>query len=208
METALAVEDGGHHGDNAHQHDDALDKIVDGGGHVAPGDDIHAGEHGHDHDAHGIVDVERHAEQTAQTVVQGCRVGNEKQKDDGRCRQFQSPAVEPVGKELGHGGAVQVLGHDAGSPSQDGPGQQGTQQGVADTGPGGGHAEFPAELTGVAHEDHRRKVAGAVGKGGEPGAHRAAAQDKAADVGSVAAAVQANVDHDGEEHRQHTKFNE
>ena len=54
---ALAVEYGGNDGADPKNHDDALDKVVDGGGHIPPGNDIHAGEHRHHNDAQGVVDV-------------------------------------------------------------------------------------------------------------------------------------------------------
>lgn len=44
---ALAMEHGGNDGDDAHQHDAALDEIVDGCGHVAASDDIDAGQNAH-----------------------------------------------------------------------------------------------------------------------------------------------------------------
>ncbi len=78
----LAVEHGGNDGADAEDHDDALDKVVDGGGHIAAGDDIHSGEHRHDDDAHGVVDVKGHAEQAGQAVVQGGGVGDEEDKDN------------------------------------------------------------------------------------------------------------------------------
>src|SRR5699024_11870324 len=65
-----------------------------------------------------------------------------------------------------------------------------------------GDAVLPAELPGVAHEDHGGEVAGAVGEGGEPGAYAPPAQDEAADVGGVAAAVEADAHHDGKEYDQ------
>ncbi len=77
-EAPLAVEDGGDDGDDAHDHDDALNEVVNGGGHVAPGDDVHPGEHRHDHDAHGVVDVKGHAEQPGEAVVQRGGVGDQK----------------------------------------------------------------------------------------------------------------------------------
>ena len=90
---ALAVEHGGDDGDDADEHDDALDEVVDGGGHVAAGDDIDAGEHRHDDDAHGVVDVKRHAEQAGEAVVQGGRVGDEEDEDDDRRGDLQRLAA-------------------------------------------------------------------------------------------------------------------
>lgn len=167
-----------------------------------PGNDIHAGEHRHNNDAQGVVDVKGHAEQAAQAVVQAGGVGDEEDEDDDRGGDLQGLAAKALAKKLGHGGAVQVLGHDAGAAAQHGPGQQGAQQGVADARPGGGDAIFPAELSGVAHKDHSGKIGRAIGEGGEPRAHRAPAQHKAVYVGGMLAAVKADAHHHGEEHQQ------
>src|SRR5699024_8616773 len=180
-EAALAVQYRGDDGNDAHDHDDALDEVVDGGGHVAPGDDVHPGEHRHDHHAHGVVDVEGHAEQAAEAVVEAGGVGDQEDEDDDRGCQLQGTAGKSLSEKFRHGGAVQVLGHDPGPAAQRRPGQQGPQQGVADARPGGGDAVLPAELTGVAHKNHGGEVAGAVGEGGEPGTHAPSAQDEAAD---------------------------
>lgn len=99
-----------------------------------------------------------------------------------------------------------MLGHDAGAAAQDHPGQQRAQQGVADARPGGGDAVLPAKLSRIAHEDHRGEIAGAVGEGGEPGAHRAASQHKAVYVSGMAAAVKADPHHDGEENQKKSYF--
>ena len=63
-------------------------------------------------------------------------------------------------------------------------------------------AEFPAELSGIADEDYRRKVRCAVGKSSEPRTYRAATQDKAVHIGSVAAAVNTDTDHQRKEQNQ------
>ena len=101
-----------------------------------------------------------------------------------------------------------MLGHDAGAAAQHSPGQQRTQQGVADAGPGGGDAVFPAELAGIAHEHHRGEIRGAVSEGGQPGADAPAAQDKAVDVGGVPAAVQAHGHHNAEKDYKKCEFDE
>ena len=78
----LAVQDGGDHRHDAEDHDDALDKVVDGGSHIAPGDDIHSSEHCHDYHTHGVVDVKGHAEQPGQAVVQTGGVGDKEDEDN------------------------------------------------------------------------------------------------------------------------------
>jgi len=203
---ALAVQHRHDDGGDAEKHDDALDKVVDGGGHVAPGDDVDAGEDGHDDDADGVVDVKGHAEQTGQTVVQAGGVGDQEDEDNHRGGDLQRLGAKPPAEKLGHGGAVQMLGHDPGAAAQHHPGQQGAKHRVADARPGGGDAVLPAKLSGVAHKDHGGEIGGAVGKGGEPGTHGAPAQHEAVDVGGVLTAVQANAHHNPEEHQQHNNF--
>ena len=92
-----------------------------------------------------------------------------------------------------------MLCHDAGAAAQHHPGQQRAKQSVADARPGGSDAVFPAKLSCIAYKDHSGEVAGAIGKGSEPRADRAAAQHKAIDVGSVAAAVETDTHHNGKE---------
>ncbi len=194
-------------GADAEEHDDALDKVVDGGGHIAAGNHVHTGEDGHGDDANGVINVKGHAEQPGQAVIQAGGVGNQKDEDNHRGGDFQRGGAEPLAEELGHGGGVQVLGHDPGAAAQHHPGQQRAQNGVANARPGGGEAVLPAELAGVAHKNHGGKIGGAVGEGGEPGAHGAPAQHKTADIGGVFAAVQANAYHHTEKHQQQNDFN-
>ena len=101
-----------------------------------------------------------------------------------------------------------MLGHDAGAAAQHHPGQQRAQQGVSDPRPGGGDAVFPAKLSGVAYKDHGGEIGGAVGKGGEPGAHRASAQHEAVDVGCGFPAVQADGHHHRKKYQEHSQFDE
>ena len=92
-----------------------------------------------------------------------------------------------------------MLCHDAGAAAQHHPGQQRAKQSVADACPGGSNAVFPAKLSCIAYKNHSGEVAGAIGEGSEPRADRAAAQHKAIDVGSVAAAVETDTHHNGKE---------
>ena len=79
--------------------------------------------------------------------------------------------LEALAEELRHGGGVQVLCHDPGAAPQDRPGQKGSDYSVPDADPGGGNAEAPAELTGIAHKDYRRKIGCTIGKGRQPRSH-------------------------------------
>ena len=99
-----------------------------------------------------------------------------------------------------------MLGHNASAPAENHPGQKGTDEGVPDAYPGGGDTELPAELTGIADEDDGGEIGGAVGKGGEPGAHTPPAQDETVDVGGMPVAVEAHIDHHTEKDQQHTEF--
>ena len=110
--------------DDADQHDDALDKVVDRGGHIAADDYVDGGEHCHGDDADGIVDVERHSEQAAQAVIQRCSIGNHKDEDDNGSHNLQGRCGEALLEEVRHGGTGKVLRHDAGAAAEDDPGQQ------------------------------------------------------------------------------------
>ena len=208
QEAALTLEHSADDRADAHDHDQALNEVVDGGGHVAAGDDVHAGKHGHDDDAHGIVDVKRHAEQAAQAVVQGRGVGDEEDEDDRGRGQLERLAVEAFFKELGHGGAVQMLRHHAGAAAQHRPRQQRTQNGVANARPRGGDAVFPAELSGITHKHHGGEIAGAIGESGQPRADAASAEYKAVYVRRVAAAIQADTNHTAKEYDEKCQFDE
>ena len=63
------------HCDDANDHDNTLDKIVDGGGHVAASDNIHSGEHRHNDDADSVVDVKGHGKEPGKAVVKRGSVG-------------------------------------------------------------------------------------------------------------------------------------
>ena len=142
--------------------------------------------------------MKRHAEETGEAVKQGGRVGDEEDEDDDGRTDLQGLALEPLAEELGHGGGVKMLGHDAGPPTQHDPGHQGAKNGVADARPSRGHAVLPAKLARVAHKDHGGEVRGAVGKGRQPRADRPATQHKAVHVCGVLAAVNADAHHDCE----------
>ncbi len=90
-----------------------------------------------------------------------------------------------------------MLGHDAGPASQNRPGQQGADDGVAYARPCSRDAVFPAELPRIAHEDHSGEIGCAVGEGGEPRPYGTSAQHEAVDVRSVLAAVKADADQNG-----------
>ena len=205
-ESALAAQNGGDDRHDAEEHDDSLDEIIDRGGHVAAHDNVDGGEHGHDDDADGIVNVEGHPEQAAESVIQRGCIGDHKDEDNNGGGDLQGPGAEAFLEEVRHGGAGQMLRHDAGAPAENPPGQQGADEGVADAHPGGGDTELPAELAGVAHEDDGGKIGGAVGEGGKPGAHASPAQDETVDVGGMPAAVETHIDHYTEKDQQHTEF--
>ena len=57
---------------------------------------------------------------------------------------------------------------NARAASEDAPGEQRTDQGVAYSYPGRGKAESPSELSGISHEDHGREIRGAECEGCEP----------------------------------------
>ena len=200
--------EGGYDDDHdASQHDDALDEVVDHRGHVAAGHHIDGGEQGHDEDTQGVVNGKGHGEKPGQAVVQGCRIGDQEYEHDQRRADTQAPVIVTLFEEVGHGLALQVLGHDPGAAAQNGPGQVGADDGVAQADPGGGDAVLPPELAGIAYQDDRGKIGGAVGEGGKPSAHRTSAQHKSIHAARMAAAVQADQDHQPKEYHQHNQLN-
>ena len=130
-EAAVFIEHCQHHHDDAAQHDQALNKIVDGRGHVAARHHVDAGQRRHEDDTERVVDVEGHAEQPGKAVVERGRVGDEEDKDDDGRADLQPPGAEALAEELRHGGAVQVLAHQPRAAAEHHPGQQRAQKGVA-----------------------------------------------------------------------------
>ena len=84
-ESSVAGKDRRNDGDDAEKHDDALDEIVDDGGHVAAEDYVDAGDEGHTDNAYLVRKTERHTEQARKAVVDACGIRNQKDEDDG-CR--------------------------------------------------------------------------------------------------------------------------
>ena len=78
----------GNDGRDAKDHDNALNKIIDGGRHIAACNDIDTGEYRHDDDAYGVIDVKRHTEQAAQAIIEACSVRDEEDKNDDRCAKL------------------------------------------------------------------------------------------------------------------------
>ena len=60
--------------------------------------------------------------------------------------------------EIRHCLGIERVGHNAGTPAQDDPGEHGSDQGIADTDPGRGNTVFPAKLSGVTDEYDRREI--------------------------------------------------
>ena len=207
QEAALGVQHRKDDCGDAEQHDNALDKVVDRGGHVAACNDVDSGQDCHDDDTDCVVDVKSHSEQTGKTVVERCRVRDEEDEGDHGCRDLQRRASEPGLKELGHGGGVQMLRHDPCPASQDDPCHQGADDGVSDSCPGRRDAVLPSELTCVTDEDNCGKIGGSVCESCEPGSDRPAAEDKPVNIRGMPSAVHADPYHNRKEHRQHHNFN-
>ena len=189
------------HRHDAEEHDDALDEVVPGRGHVPAQDHVHAREGRHEDDAHRVIDAgEGDGEEPGEAVVEGGRVGDQKDEGDEAGGRAQLPAFVSGAEEVRHGLAGEVLGHDPGPAAQYPPSEEGPDEGVPEADPRGRQAEAPPELARVAHEDDGGEVAGAVGEGGEPGAHLPGAQNEAVHVRGVAAGAEADPQHEGEEH--------
>ncbi len=197
-EAALAHQHSGDDDDNACEHNDALNKIVDCGRHIAAGNDVNRREKRHQNNADGVINVECHAEQAGQTVIQRCGVRNEENEDDDRCADLERGAVKARAEKGRHGCGVQMLRHNTGASSENHPRQQGTDERIADADPGRGETVFPAELTCIADKNNGGEIGCAVGKGSQPRTDRASAQHKAVDICRMPAAVQADADQHGE----------
>ena len=199
---ALAGEDGRHDDDNPKEHDNPLDKVADGGGHVPAEDDVNRRKGRHYDDADGVGDVEGHLKQPGKAVVDRGGVGDQEDEDDDRGGDFKGLGVKPLFKKIRHRRRPQMLGHNPRPPPQHHPGQQAADGGVAQPDPGGGEPVFPAELTGVPDKDDRRKIARPVGKGGQPRPDRPAPQDEARNADGMAPGGDAYRHHAGEKDNQ------
>ena len=193
-------------GDDADEHDDTLEGVVHGRGHVSSEDHVDAGQHGHRDDACLIGDAEGHGEQAREAVVDRGGVGDQEDEDDECGGDAQRAGPETLAEVLGHGLGIDVLGHDTGPATQDPPGGEAADEGVAETDPGGGEAELPAELSCIAHEDDRREVRGAIGEGRQPGTDVPPPEHEAIDVAGMPARVDADEDDDGEEQQDDRDF--
>ena len=181
--------------DYAYKHCYSLQEVVDGRGHVAARYYIYRGQHCHQQYADGVVDVERHAEQSGQAVVQRSGVGNKEYEDYYGRADLERRGLKTLGEELRHGLGVQVLGHDAGAPAQDDPRKQGADDGVAQAYPCRRNAVFPAELACVTYEYDRGEIRSAVRECCKPGANGASAEHESVHVRGVLAAVETYCHH-------------
>lgn len=102
-------------GNDAQQHDDALDEVVHDRGHVAAEHHIDAGDHRHADDAHVVGQRESHAEQARQAIIDAGGVRDEEHEDDGRRRDAQSAGIVTLAKEFRHSGRAQAMSHLAGA---------------------------------------------------------------------------------------------
>ena len=143
--------------------------------------------------------MERHVEEAGEAVIKGSRVRDQEDENDDRGDHFQGAALVAFSEEVRHGAAVERLGHDACAASQDGPGEERSDKGVAEADPGGGHTEAPSELTCVTDEDNGGEIRGSEGEGCEPWSHGASAENEAVDIRRVPAAVEADAQHNSKE---------
>ena len=114
-EAAVVQDDRHDDGDDAEQHDNALNEVVHDRGHIPAKHHIDAGDHRHADDAHIVGQREGHAEQTRQTIVDARGVRDEEHEDDGRRRDAQGAGIVALAEELRHGGGLQAMGHLAGA---------------------------------------------------------------------------------------------
>ena len=96
-----------------------------------------------------------------------------------------------------------MLRHDAGSSAQNDPGQERSQDGIADSCPGGRDAVFPSELSRVAYKYNSGEIGCTVRESCQPGTDRTSAQDKTVYICGILSAIKSDPDHDCEKDDQH-----
>ena len=169
-------------GRDADEHDDALQKVVDDRGHVTTKNNVYAGHDGHADDAPLVGHAERHREQTRQAIVDRCGVGDEEHEDDGSRGNAQALALVAFAEELGHRRGLESLRDLTCARTENPPGKQAADHGVANTRPGRGHAVLPTKLASVADEDDGAEVGGAVGEGRKPRTDVTTTENEAVDI--------------------------
>ena len=146
-ETTLAVQHHSNDGDDAAQHDDALNEVVDGCSLVAAQNHIDSRKQCHDDDTVLIRDAETHVEEFRDTAIHTCCIGNEEYESNDGSRNAQSLITETCAEEVWHGARLDMLSHQFCTTTQDEPCQKRTDNGIADTNPRTGKTILPAELT-------------------------------------------------------------
>ena len=203
-EAAVIAQDGRDDGDDAHKHDDALEKVVHNRGHVAADHNIHAGDKRHGDDAHLIGQAECHTEQARQAVVDACGIRDKEDEDDGGRSHAQGLGTIPLAEELRHGLRIEAVRHLTGTRTHDPPGKKAAEQRVADARPKRREAVLPAKLAGIADENDRREVARTIGERAEPRAHVATAENEAVNTRGRTATIDAHPDCHAEEYQDET----
>ena len=148
----MAVKNGQNDDHDTDQHNDALHEIIVDSSCVAAHKDVYAGEDRHHAYAVDVRDTEGHLEQVGEAVVDRCCVRNQKNENDGRSNDLERFRVISALKVCRHSCRVHMFRHDACSSTEDDPGEQRTDDSVADTDPCRRKTVSPAELAGVADE--------------------------------------------------------
>ena len=73
---AVVPQNHGHHGNDPKDHNNPLDKIIDGCGHISPSYYINPCQHRHDDNTDGIVNIEGHAEKTGEPIIKRGSIGD------------------------------------------------------------------------------------------------------------------------------------
>ena len=169
--TALARKHHRNYRNDAHQHHNTLDEVVQNSGHITAKYHINAGNNRHTYHTPFVRQAKRHTEQTGKAVIDTGGIGNQEHEDDSRRSNAQPLRLVALAEKLGHGGGLQALRDLTRTRTKHPPCQQRTKEGIADANPKRRQAVFPAKLTCVANEDYRRKVAGAKSERRKPGAY-------------------------------------
>ena len=206
QKTALIIQYGYNDGADAEQHDNALDKIIDGSRHIAAQYDIDSGQNSHCDDTDGIRNIERDPEQARQAVVDGGGIGNQEDEGNGGGRNLQRLAEIPLPEVIRHCCCGQVVGHNAGPSAEHDPGKQASEECIAQTDPGRGKTVLPSELSGVTDEYDGGKIGCAVRECGQPRADGTSAQNEIIHVGCMLAGSHSDQNHNSEKQKKHDDF--
>ena len=166
------------HDHDAHEHDDALDKIRNGGGEISPEKEVDRRQKRHDQHHPDKVDAEHAFKEVAEPRIHAGGIGQQKHHHDQPRQQFQMAALITRLEKFGHGLRAEMHGHVFRSSRQHDPCDRRADHGVADADPQRRKTERISLFARIADKDDRGKIRRAVGERGQPAAHIAVAEQR------------------------------